>query len=444
MVLRVQKMSAKNRKSAAAIESILSSMKGSYSTDKILKEFRKPKDKIDHKLCQAILRNLAKSNPSAKKSYEEISNNFDQNEPYECLEKFLIGFYKVTASKPSQETTSRLAVRSPEMLQTNPPKSNQSPLTPVDTLSPQLCSTKLNDDPAVVLPTLNLVDIKNRVVKAAIDGVSKYAQNSVVDPPQAPSIFHDTNVKKNFWILDDADLAIVECSSKTISVVATPLIDQERILLKEILHCLIGVPGTFIKSECQRANGEPLPTTVFNVSAEINVSLREMANNILPLANHHSQVQQFISIIMASDSGQTLQALTSTLRTLTYDYLNTLVKLENDSDNLSLNRLYHCLRPSMRTMALLAEIANDIVRSESTGAKVLTILCDKVLLLTGDELGQQIVVDLVEAAAVPYFVTLERWILKGSNENAVHQAERFISLSCVSFQVSSSIHSKSL
>ncbi|KAG4077093.1 hypothetical protein HA402_016080 [Bradysia odoriphaga] len=141
----------------------------------------------------------------------------------------------------------------------------------------------------------------------------------------------------------------------------------------------------------------------FNISAEINVSLRNMAMNILPLANYYTQVQRFILIVSSG----------ATLRTLTYDYFHTLVQLEDDIVRMNLNRLHHCLRPSMRAMALLAEVVSDIARSESVGAKVLTVLCDKVSLLTGDGIGQQILVDLVEAAAVPYFETLERWILKG-------------------------------
>lgn len=413
-------MNSKSRKSREVVENILSSMKGTFATDKILKEFRKPKEKVDNKLCMAILKNLVKNNPKANKSFEEIINNFDKHEPYECLEKFLIGFYKEEiASKSSDQTSSssnaKLSNPSPDTRQITVAKQNNSSSTKdvqSAILSPEFSSTKLSDD-LIVVPALNVADIKNRVVKAAIDGVSKYAQNSVVDPPHSPSIFRGTSVKKNFWFLDDADLAVVQ-NSKTISVLATPLIDQERILLKEILYCLIGVPGTFIKAETTHNNGEPLPTMVFNISTEINISLRDMANSILPLANYYTQVQRFILIVTSTHSGQILQSLTATLRALTYDYFNTLVKLEDDITKMNLNRLHHCLRPSLRTMALLAEVVNEIASSGNVGAKVLTILCDKVSLLTGDAIGQQILVDVVEAAAVPYFETLERWILKGS------------------------------
>lgn len=410
-------MNSKSRKSREVLENILSSMKGSFTTDKILKEFRKPKDKVDNKLCMAILKNLVKNNPKAKKPFEEIINNFDKNEPYECLETFLIGFYKEEVASKSQgapNTTS--SSDSPKLAEPSPvlkPKNSSSSALDVksDIISPGFSSTKLSDDLAAV-PVFNVADIKNRVVKAAIEGVSKYAQNSVVDPPQTPSIFHDTNVKNNFWLFDDADVAVMQ-NSKTISVLATPLLDQERILLKDVLYCLIGIPGTFIKAEAIYSQGEPLPKMTFHISTEINISLKDMANSILPLANYYSQVQRFILIVNSSDSGQILESLTATLSALTYDYFNTLVKLEDDIAKMNFNRLYHSLRPSMRTMALLAEVVNDIAKSGDIGAKVLTILCDKVSLLTGDAIGHQILVDLVEAAAVPYFETLERWILKG-------------------------------
>lgn len=409
-------MNSKSKKSREVIENILASMNGSFTTEKILKEFRKPKDKVDNKLCMSILKNLVKSNPKAKKSFDEIINNFDKHEPYECLEKFLIGFYKEEIASRSQGQPAQTS--SPESRQLSVSKQNHSSSSSgkdvkSDILSPGFSSTKLSDDLGAV-PVLNVTDIKNRVVKAAIEGVSKYAQNSAVDPPHSPSIFHDTNVKKNFWLLDDDDLAVVQ-NGKTISVLATPVSDQERILLKEIFYCLIGVPGTFIKAETVHKNGDPLPTMMFNISTDMNVSLRDMAYSILPLANHYSQVQRFIAIITSSDSGPILQSLTATLRALTYDYFNTLVKLEDDMSKMNLNRLHHALRPSMRTMAMLAEVVNEIARSGNIGAKVLTLLCDKVLLLAGDAIGQQLLVDLVEAAAVPYFETLERWILKGKH-----------------------------
>lgn len=421
-------MTSKSKKSKEVIENILASMNGTFTTEKILKEFRKPKDKADNKLCMAILKNLVKNNPKAKKPFEEIINNFDKHEPYDCLEKFLIGFYKEELASKNQGSSvqsntttnnSKLSESSAEPRKINNSKQNKSPAESLsskevksDIISPGFSSTKINDD-LVTVPVLNVADIKNRVVKAAIDGVSKYAQNSIVDPPHSPkSIFYDANVKKNSWFHDDSDLAVVQ-NSRTSSVLATPITDQERILLKEILYCLIGVPGTFIKTETIHQPGDPLPTMVFNISSEVNVSLRDMANGILPLANYYSQVQRFILIVTSANSGQILQSLAATLRSLTVDYYNTLVKLESDMTNMNLNRLQHCLRPSMKTMELLAEVVNEIARSDNIGARVLTILSEKVTLLTGDAIGQQLLVDLVEAAAVPYFETLERWILKG-------------------------------
>lgn len=418
-------MNSKSKKSKEVVENILQSMNGTFTTEKILKEFRKPKDKVDNKLCMAILKNLVKNNPKAKKPFEEIINNFDKHEPYDCLEKFLIGFYKEELASKSQGSSiqssttnnSKLSEPSPEVHQKNISKQTKSPADSLasksDIISPGFSSTKINDD-LVAVPLLNVADIKNRVVKAAIDGVSKYAQNSIVDSPQsAKSIFYDANVKKNFWFYDDCDRTAQ--NSRTNSVLATPITDQERILLKEILYCLIGVPGTFIKSETVSQTGNPLPTMLFNISTEINTSLRDMANGILPLANYYSQVQRFILIVTSANSGQILQSLAATLRALTVDYYNTLVKLESDITQMNLNRLHHCLRPSMKIMELLAEVVNEIARSENIGAKVLTILSEKVSLLTGDVIGQQLLVDLVEAAAVPYFETLERWILKGKS-----------------------------
>ncbi|KAJ6648027.1 Gamma-tubulin complex component 2 like [Pseudolycoriella hygida] len=406
-------MSSRSRKSKDVVEGILSSMTGTFTTEKILKEFRKPKDKIDNKLCMAILKNLVKNNPNAKSSYEETINNFDKHEPYEWLEKFLIGFYKtevaVKAQGSSNLTNSKNNSNS-NIASSEIPQCHVSSLSKdkSDMLSPGFSSTKLCDDIAVA-PALNVADIKNRVVQAAIDGVSKYAKSSVSDPQDSPSIFHEKR-RKNLWFLDDADLAVVQ-STKNICVLASPLIDQEKILMKEILYCLVGVPGNFITAETIDRNGDSLSTVEFHISTKINSSLKDIADNILPLANYYSDVERFIFVVSSTDSGQILQALAATLRTFTNNFYKTLVKLEDEVINLS--RLYYCLRPTLKVMALLAEVVDDIVRCGSVGAKVLTILCDKISLSTGDAISQDVLVDLVEAAAVPYFETLERWILKG-------------------------------
>lgn len=413
------KMNAKSRKSKLAVENILAIMINkktvdrNLTTEKILSEFRKPKDKVDRKILETILRKLVKNNPNAKKPFDEYINNFDKHQPYACLEKFLIGFYKeenaakVKVPPSESSSTKRLSLKQPSPELCKEFKSNIP--------SPGLSSTKISSE---LVDYANVADIRKRIVQAATGGLSKSAQSSAVDSYcSTASIFNNADAKKNVWFLDDTDFTLIQ-SKKITSIIATPVSDQEKFLLKEILYCLIGVPGTFIKPEISQNCDNPLPSTTYKISADVNTSLRDMAYSILPLANYYSVVQRFILIVTSSKCGQILQSLAASLRSFTFDYYSSLVQLEADifNQNLNLNRLHFCLRPSMKTMEHLAEIVSEITRSDIVGAKLLTFLCEKISLLTGDSIGQQILVNLVEDAAVPFFETLERWILKGNFE----------------------------
>lgn len=122
----------------------------------------------------------------------------------------------------------------------------------------------------------------------------------------------ETNHSTSLWDFNFTDTIPYQQFNAT----ALPLTEQESVILNELIYCLIGIRGSYINAE--QPNGlEPIK---FKISEQIQVSLRDIVNQILPLASHYSQIQRFVEQSCQPACGQVLQALSSALRLLTNDY----------------------------------------------------------------------------------------------------------------------------
>ena len=76
--------------------------------------------------------------------------------------------------------------------------------------------------------------------------------------------------------------------------------------------------GSYIMPE--ESNEPETHQITFKISEQIHNSLRDIAQEILPLASYYICVQKFVKKSSSSTCGQVLQALSAALRGLTHDY----------------------------------------------------------------------------------------------------------------------------
>ncbi|XP_039745770.1 gamma-tubulin complex component 2-like isoform X3 [Pararge aegeria] len=196
------------------------------------------------------------------------------------------------------------------------------------------------------------------------------------------------------------------------SLAGIPVLSQENIIIDELLYIFSGIPGNFIVHQPVK---DTYDQRTFLISDELDDALKQIVQEMLPLASNYSIVRRFIE---SCDmwSGQVLHALVGAIEVLLKDYYTMIAQLETEhmSENLTLQKLWYFVLPTMRTMQVLAAIVTSIGKSELRGGAVLTVLHEKTSILMGDARAQEISLFLTERACRPYLNILDQWIHKGT------------------------------
>jgi gamma-tubulin complex component 2 len=217
-------------------------------------------------------------------------------------------------------------------------------------------------------------------------------------------------------------------------IAALPVSTQERVIISELLFTLIGINGTLIVPKLKTATYDTrdeyaftnnwtenkINTIEFDFNEQITDSIKDILRDILPLAGYYYQLQVFIELARAQESGQVLQALSSTLSKLVDDYYGTIAQLESMhlKYELNLHKLLFYLRPIIQTMETIAKTCNKLQENNTRGGNVLTYLHDSIVFFSGDKNSQNILIHLTQKSAEPYMEILRLWIFEGVIQDA--------------------------
>ncbi|CAH1251170.1 TUBGCP2 [Branchiostoma lanceolatum] len=191
-----------------------------------------------------------------------------------------------------------------------------------------------------------------------------------------------------------------------------PMSLQEQAVVEDLLFTMMGVDGKYIQA---RAVNDKHGHRSFNVDPSLDVSMKELVNRVLPVCSHYSAVCRFMEEKSMPDYGQVNHALCAAMRNLAKEYLILVAQLEHQSrqGQLSLQKFWFYVQPCKRTLEILAAIAETVNKGDCRGGAVLSLLHERTASLVGDSKAQDLCLYLTQAACVPYFEILERWIYKG-------------------------------
>lgn len=191
-----------------------------------------------------------------------------------------------------------------------------------------------------------------------------------------------------------------------------PIAMQEQAVIDDVMCCMQGIEGKYILA---RALTERYAPKEFMIDQSLDPSLQELLKRILPLCSNYSTVVRFIEEKSAFEYGLVNHALSAAMRTLIKDYMVLVAQLEHQfrTGNLTLQKLWFYIQPTIRTLEILSNISNSINRGECIGGAVLSLLHEKTSGLIGDAKGQELCLYLTQSSCVPYFEILEKWIYKG-------------------------------
>ncbi|EDW06103.2 gamma-tubulin complex component 2 homolog isoform X1 [Drosophila mojavensis] len=204
---------------------------------------------------------------------------------------------------------------------------------------------------------------------------------------------------------------------------ALPFDAQQRVLLTEILYCLSGVRGTYIliMPNDEQAKGLAKYETQFSLHVQVDKSLVEMVNEILPLASYFMGIQKVIAL--TDGHGQVNNALNAALHVISHDFYMLLQQAEMEllKNDLTVAKLLYYLQPTIWVIGEIWTTLAEVDMNNYHGAAVLTHLCDRIKQLEGDKCAQELIIGLARKAAEPYMRMLQLWIQKGIIVDSTHE-----------------------
>ncbi|XP_036227796.2 gamma-tubulin complex component 2 homolog isoform X4 [Bactrocera oleae] len=369
-----------------ALKTLIQRSNANFTADDVLREFRTTKEKRSNRKLLKILEIISKNQAKSAEHLVEAAKLLEKKDPFYCLLHFLNHY---------SDTNIMQSIRKKDI-------STSTPLIKkmFETVTPDCVS-----------------EIKERVVQAANGCVTKPVQNSSLNnvtgghSPTTP-LFPSCNKQHAEVPWDYRALDNLQFPQN--NIIAIPIGSQETLLLYDLIYCLTGMRGSYITPiECMTSARNSC--IKFMISEQIHNSLRDIAQEMLPLASYYTCIERFIQNASLTECGQVLQAFSEALSSLIHDYYLLLAQLEAElnAGNLTVHKMLFYVRPTLNTMEVLAGVVSDILENELRGGQALTLLFNKISTLTGDEESQKFVIQLTQLAAVPYMEILQLWVQKG-------------------------------
>lgn len=401
-----------NVRHRAILVKLLHTAQSKTSANSLIAELQRQKEKFPKKSLQIILMDVAKTDKLAEQVYKELQKNFRATEicAIECLQQFLSAYEKLKYTRKTSNRNNIETITEDEEVSMSQKTQNQSN----ENMGPPN-NANTNGNEAIANK-----DNRKKVPKTSTDGLSRTAhtstlyesiQNNNTTQPTLARIHSQLFFTKA--IIDSIPSQIIQpnCAARSIA-------EQEQILIEELMYSFIGIPGDFITPQIDDDYDNKNEGSIFSfkISDQIDISLRNIAQDLLPMANHYSNIQKFAQW-GDKVKNQVLHALSEVIQTVLNDYRLSITQLEKEklNNNLTLHKLHYLIRPNAQKLHILSDLVDKITKSDLKSGTVLSVLYDEITLQTGDQTSQQMLIELTERASVPYIEMLERWILKGTS-----------------------------
>lgn len=205
---------------------------------------------------------------------------------------------------------------------------------------------------------------------------------------------------------------VVIGSPRKLPIGSLPLPNQEQAIIDDLLYLMQGSSGKYITAEQLPEDGK----RSFTVDRTLDISLQTLVNRMLPICTHYSSVLRFVEERSKFIHGMIIQSLAAAMRGLLREYLLITAQLEHqfNTGELTLQKLWYYIQPSMKTMEILAQVASTVNKARHCrGGRTLTLLNGLTIRLLGDQKSQDVVLHLIKAASTPFFDMLSLWLQRG-------------------------------
>uniref|UniRef100_A0A183SXZ1 Gamma-tubulin complex component n=1 Tax=Schistocephalus solidus TaxID=70667 RepID=A0A183SXZ1_SCHSO len=191
-----------------------------------------------------------------------------------------------------------------------------------------------------------------------------------------------------------------------------PLNAQESLIVQDILACLQGNDGAYIKA---------LPLKDFRsvrnfaIDEKMHPSLMDTVKKILPLCSHYSTIVRFVEERSCFEYGLVIQALCEGIECFLRDYWVLLCQLERQysMNQLGISRLLFLLQETGYLFTHVDRLVTNISTGGCTGGAALSLIHESLRSTASLDQVHDCMVFLMRSACAPFFEMLKKWIYRG-------------------------------
>lgn len=192
--------------------------------------------------------------------------------------------------------------------------------------------------------------------------------------------------------------------------------------VEDLLFVFMGLGGAYLRPVFTHQIDHHQELS-FQLNGGMDSSCRELLQRMIPLCEAVVVVQRFIETRSGLEYGTVCHALAAAMQDLMDDWMVLVTQLETQlrSSKLAMQTLWFYVQPAMSVIVLLGEICRQTSAQEFQGTELLNLLHSKMTQMSGSQNNEAILKKLLEAAALPYFQILEKWLCEGIIVDPYHE-----------------------
>jgi len=180
-----------------------------------------------------------------------------------------------------------------------------------------------------------------------------------------------------------------------------PLENVEQIIVKDLLFCLIGGEGNYI-----RHDGDG----VFRLLCKLNETISSFVDQIIPLCTAFFKVRRYAEGHYAFEHGRTIHALCHALKSVVSEFIQLIAKLDTHH-HLTLPLLIANTQSPSESLLILGSLVSRI--NSKRGVEVLSEIHASISAFRGSLQTRKMLTYLFQASCVPLIGFVEKWIYNG-------------------------------
>ncbi|OHT17476.1 Spc97 [Tritrichomonas foetus] len=214
------------------------------------------------------------------------------------------------------------------------------------------------------------------------------------------------------WLENDKVLIISserEDVYKDSQVIQFPPDAEDKIVVKDLLYCLVGGTGRYMK---------PDKTGKYVISCRMKLSNQDSVEQVLRVCDDFALIHQYSEGHFAFENGRITHAICAALRTVTSEYIQMIAKLEAYK-GLTLPILAANLEAPGQLLRVLALLITELEKQR--GCQALSIINTYLSSFRGSQQIRKLIHFIFESASVPLLSFVEKWIYNGEIDDPFHE-----------------------